>query len=297
MTRFARFVLRALAALPLPMLHLLGSLLGRTLYYLSPSFRLKLRENIATSKIAGNYQVYEQLVKHSASETGKGALELAIAWCKSPQDVVPLVKACSGWEHVEQALAAGHGLIFVTPHLGSYDIAGRYLTTRLPFALTAMYRPPKLAWLEPIMNEGRQQGGTKTAPATPSGVRLIMKALKSGEATIILPDQVPGNGEGSWAPFFGKPAFTMSLLPRLAMMNNVTVLWFTGERLPAGKGFHVHIQPQSAPFSGDRDQDTALLNREIEQLIRRWPSQYLWSYNRYKRPAGAASPVSPKESE
>lgn len=292
MTRLARLILQAIAALPLPLLHALGSLLGRVLYYASPRVRARLRDNIDTSKIAGSYQLSQALVKQSAAESGKGMLELAIAWCREPDYMVSLVKHCYGWEHVEAALAEGKGLIFVTPHLGSYDIAGRYLSARLPFPLTAMYKPPKLAWLGPIMNEGRVRGNGKTAPATPAGVRILMKALKSGEATIILPDQVPGGGEGVWAPFFGRPAFTMSLLPRLAQMQGVTVLWFAGERLPDGQGFAVHIQPQTQPFNGDKAQDGAILNQQVEQLIRRWPAQYLWSYNRYKRPAGAPAPDS-----
>ncbi|UDM16678.1 lysophospholipid acyltransferase family protein [Vogesella sp. XCS3] len=292
MTRLARLILQALASLPLPVLHALGSLLGRMLYYASPRVRSRIRENLDTSKIAGSYQLYQALVKQSAAESGKGMLELSIAWCREPAYMISLVKQCHGWEHVEAALAAGKGLIFVTPHLGSYDIAGRYLSSRLPFPLTAMYKPSKLAWLEPIMNEGRARGSAKTAPATGAGVRLLMKALKSGEATIILPDQVPGSGEGVWAPFFGQPAFTMSLLPRLAQMQDVAVLWFTGERLANGQGFAVHIQPQNVPFTGDKQQDGAILNAEVESLIRRWPAQYLWSYNRYKRPAGAPAPDS-----
>ena len=292
MTRLARLILQALASLPLPVLHALGSLLGRMLYYASPRVRSRIRENLDTSKIAGSYQFYQALVKQSAAETGKGMLELSIAWCREPDYMVSLVKQCYGWQHVEAALGAGKGLIFVTPHLGSYDIAGRYLSARLPFPLTAMYKPPKLAWLDPIMNEGRARGKGKTAPATGAGVRILMKALKSGEATIILPDQVPGSGEGIWAPFFGRAAFTMSLLPRLAQMQDVAVLWFTGERLPGGQGFAVHIQPQQVPFTGDKQQDGTILNAEVENLIRRWPAQYLWSYNRYKRPAGAPAPDS-----
>lgn len=290
MTRIARLILQTLAALPLPALHRLGALLGKILYYLSPRFRERIRENLKTSQIAGSYQLYESLVKLCAAETGKGALELAIAWCREPDYITSLVTGCDGWEHVEAALAEGKGLIFVTPHLGSYDIAGRYISARLPFPLTAMYRPPKLAWLEPIMNEGRARGKGRTAPATGAGVRQLMKALKSGEATIILPDQVPGSGEGAWAPFFGKPAFTMTLLARLAQMNGVAVLWFTGERLPHGTGFHIHISPQVGTFSGEREADAAVVNANVERLIRRWPQQYLWSYNRYKTPSGAPSP-------
>ena len=292
MTRIARFILQALAALPLPALHRLGALLGKGLYYLSPRFRAHLHENLKTSEIVGSYQHSRQLVKQSAAETGKGALELAIAWCREPDYINALIRQCTGWEHVDAALATGKGLIFVTPHLGSYDIAGRYVSSRLPFPLTAMYRPPKLGWLEPIMNEGRARGNARTAPATGAGVRQLIKALKSGEATIILPDQVPGNGEGVWAPFFGKPAFTMTLLARLAQMDNIAVLWFCGERLPNGGGYHIHISPQTDAFTGDRTQDATIVNHQVEMLIKRWPQQYLWSYNRYKRPSGAPpSPV------
>ncbi|OWY39121.1 lauroyl acyltransferase [Xenophilus sp. AP218F] len=290
MSKLVHLLLSFLAHLPLSWLQGLGAVLGRLTYHASPRFAKRLRENLSSSKIFENYQVLPQQVKQSAAETGKGALELAIAWCRSPEDIAAMVKDCDGWEHVESALAQGNGIIFVTPHLGSYDIAGRYISSRLPFPLTAMYRPPKLEWLEPVMQAGRARGKGKTAPATGAGVRVLMKALKSGEATIILPDQVPGNGEGVWAPFFGQPAYTMTLAPRLAQMQGVTTLFFVGERLPRGQGFKVHIEPLSQPFSGDKELDCASLNRQVENLIRRFPSQYLWSYNRYKCPAGVTRP-------
>lgn len=290
MATLVRLLLTLLARLPLPVLQCLGTLLGHITYRCSRGFASRLNENLRASKICQNYQVLPDLVKQTISETGKGAVELAIAWCREPEAIARLVKACDGWEHVEASLARGHGIVFVTPHLGSYDIAGRYISHRLPFGLTAMYRPPKLAWLEPVMNAGRARGKGKTAPATGSGVRVLMKALKSGEATIILPDQVPGNGEGIWAPFFGRPAYTMTLVPRLAQVDKVDVLLFVGERLPAGQGFKVHITPMPEAFTGDKTDDAARLNRAVEGLIQRFPSQYLWSYNRYKRPAGVDAP-------
>jgi KDO2-lipid IV(A) lauroyltransferase len=153
-----------------------------------------------------------------------------------------------------------------------------------------MYRPPKLAWLEPLMQAGRMRDNARTAPATAAGVRQLMKALKIGEATAILPDQAPGAGEGIWAPFFGRPAYTMTLLPRLAMSANATVLFFFAERLSWGRGFVVHIFPMQGGFSGDKLHDAALLNQNVEALIARAPGQYLWSYKRYKQPAGAPAP-------
>ncbi|WP_265583916.1 LpxL/LpxP family acyltransferase [Chitinimonas koreensis] len=143
-----------------------------------------------------------------------------------------LVRRCEGWQHVEAALAAHKPIIFVTPHLGGFDVAGRYVSSRLPYPLTAMYRPPKLGWLEPLMQAGRVRDNGRTAPATAAGVRVLMKALKGGEATVILPDQAPGAGEGVWADFFGRPAYTMTLLPRLAAATGAVVLFFFAERLP-----------------------------------------------------------------
>ena len=290
MTWPVTLLLTLLARLPLTWLQCMGAIMGRIGLCCSPTFRSRIRDNLQSSQTCENYQDLASAVNQSAAETGKGALELAIAWCRPPEAIAGMVQACYGWEHIEQALAAGEGMVLVTPHLGSYDIAGRYISTRLPFPLTAMYRPPRLSWLEPVMNAGRIRGKGRTAPATAAGIRTLIKALKNAEATIILPDQVPGQGEGVWAPFFGQQAYTMTLVPRLAQISRVRVLLFHGERLARGQGFNVHIQPLPEPFTGDRQEDAARLNRAVESLIRQAPLQYLWSYNRYKCPAGVTRP-------
>lgn len=296
MARLIQLLLHCVARLPLRQLQRLGACLGVLTCYAAPRVTARIKSNLIASGTVGNYQDLDHVVKRVVQETGKGGLELAIAWCRSPEYIASLVVDCRGWEHVEAALAAGRGIVFVTPHLGSYDIAGRYLSHRLPFPLTAMYRPPKLTWLEPVMNSGRKRGNGRTAPATPAGVRILLKALKNGEATIVLPDQVPSSGEGVWAPFFGTPAYTMTLVPRLAQLKNVVVLYFAGERLADGKGFIVHIQPPTEPFDGDKEGDAARVNLAVESLIRHFPEQYLWSYNRFKCPAGV-TPPGQKESE
>jgi KDO2-lipid IV(A) lauroyltransferase len=106
----------------------------------------------------------------------------------------------------------------------------------------------------------------------------------------MLPDQVPGKGEGAWLPFFGRPAYTMTLAARLAE-TGATVLLAYGERLHYGAGFHLKLFALSAPLEGDLMQRAAQLNRELEALIRQCPEQYLWGYNRYKVPAGATAPA------
>ncbi|WP_028445772.1 lysophospholipid acyltransferase family protein [Chitinimonas koreensis] len=283
-------LLKFLARWPLWLLHGLGAALGWLGYWLDGGYRRRLAENLRASGLAAAGRDYNHLLHRSIVHHGKGALELLAAWGRPGDAVAALVRRCEGWQHVEAALAAHKPIIFVTPHLGGFDVAGRYVSSRLPYPLTAMYRPPKLGWLEPLMQAGRVRDNGRTAPATAAGVRVLMKALKGGEATVILPDQAPGAGEGVWADFFGRPAYTMTLLPRLAAATGAVVLFFFAERLPWGRGFALRVYPLQGSFGGDRESDAATLNRNVEALVRLAPEQYLWSYNRYKQPAGAPAP-------
>ena len=116
---------------------------------------------------------------------------------------------------------------------------------------------------------------------------MLYRALARGEAVGLLPDQAPGVGEGVWADFFGRPAYTMTLVTRLQRVSDAAVIMAFAERLHDGRGYRLHLEPLA---TGDLDE--AGLNRAIEAQVRRCPAQYLWSYNRYKIPAGAPPPES-----
>lgn len=292
LTGMLTIVMNFVGRWPLWLLHGCGTLLGWLVYGWDKRYRQQLAGHLQASGLV-SAENYPAILRASIAHQGKNLLELPVAWVRSAASIAELVQACHGWEHAEAALAIGQPIIFVTPHLGSFDIAGRYVSTRLPFPLTALYRPPRLGVLEPLMNAGRVRDKGRVAPANASGVRVLLKALKAGQATVILPDQVPGGGDGVWAPFFGRPAYTMTLLARLARATDAAVLLFFAERLPWGRGFIVHLTPMSSRFCGQAQTDAALLNREIEQLIAKAPAQYLWSYNRYKQPAGALPAESP----
>lgn len=278
MNTFLTGILRLIGWIPLPILAAIGDGLGWVSLWFSKKARRKIEENLAQAGIAPQADT----VRRVFAESAKSGLELAVAWTRSPEHMVSLFKEIHGWEHIEAALEKRQGLLLITPHLGSYDLAGRYISERLPFPLTAMYRPPRLAWLEPIMNAGRIRGKGRTAPTNLHGVKQVLKALKNGEATILLPDQVPNDGDGVWVDFFDKPAYTMSLAARLMTSPQVTTLFFCGERLPHGRGFALHIAPLSGSLSGDKVRDTRLINRNVEAWVRRFPTQYLFSYDRYK---------------
>ena len=282
---------RLLGKLSLRLNHAVGAVAGWLAWCASSRHRSLTRENINLYGKYTDMDAVERLVKTSIAEQGKGITELAIAWTAPVARLYALVRTCSGWEHVDAAKAQLRAIIFVTPHLGCYDIAGRYLESRIP--VTALYRPPKQKWLEPLMQHGRVRGEGNTATADAGGVRTLLKTLKNGGNVIILPDQVPApeqGGDGVWADFLGKPAYTMTLLPRLAQSANAVVLFFFAERLPGGAGYHVHIEPMNEVFSADKHVAAHQTNAMVEQLIAMAPAQYLWGYNRYKRPAGSPPP-------
>jgi KDO2-lipid IV(A) lauroyltransferase len=270
----------------------MGALLGRLAFSLSPRFRSRTLENLRASGLAGSSEDLQRLARENAAEIGKGVTELAWAVFRPPGDVVATVVGESGWEAVERLRKGDRPIVFVTPHLGGYDVAGRYLWSRLP--ILAMYRPHKIGWLDDLIREGRNQGasfdGTNVAPATMAGVRMLLKHLKRGGCTVVLPDQVPGEGEGEWTDFFGRPAYTMTLVGRLQEVSGAAVVFCYAERLPRGEGFLLHYAPIEAPLSADRAVATRQVNAMVEQLVRACPTQYLWGYNRYKRPAGAPPP-------
>jgi KDO2-lipid IV(A) lauroyltransferase len=284
-----RLLLRFLAWLDLPANHRLGALAGRLAFAFSPRYRLRTLENLRSAAIAPAERPLGAFARANAAEIGKGAAELAWALYRPVEEVAGLVKELDGWEEVERLRAGGRPLIFVTPHLGGYDIAGRYLWSRLP--IMAMYRPHKLGWLDEVIREGRNRGaapdGSNVAPANMAGVRMLLRHLKKGGCTVILPDQVPGEGEGAWVDFFGRPAYTMTLTGRLQESSGAALVFCFAERLAGGRGFRLRLRAREELLPADRAAAALAVNRGVEELVRLAPEQYLWGYNRYKRPAGA----------
>ncbi len=284
-------LLRGLGTLPLRVNHALGVALGWLVWLCSARLRRRMGENLAQSGLAPTAKDFSALQQQVIAESGKGITELAVAWTTAPSRIDSLIHRCIGWQHVESAQHRGKGIIFVTPHLGCYEIAGRYLASRLP--VTVLYRPPKQAWLEALMRAGRLSSGAHVVPGNTGGVRALLRALRQGTSTMVLPDQVPAaekGGDGVWADFFGRPAYSMTLLPRLAEATGASVLFFFAERLPHGAGYCMHIEPMNTDFSSDAIEAARQTNAMVEKLVRMAPAQYLWSYNRYKRPAGAPHP-------
>ncbi len=283
----ASLIFSFLAGLPLGTLQKLGVFAGWLTYALSPSYRRRLRANLEHA--LGRAEA-DRVWRRAVGETGKQALELPWMLLHPQDELVAKVVRVSGWEHVEAAEARGGGILFITPHLGCFEITAQYFSTHRP--ITVLYRAPKKAVLQPVINAGRSRGNMHLAPADVGGVRRLIKALRAREAVGMLPDQVPGAGEGVWLPFFGRPAYTMTLAARMSEVAGVSTIFAWAERLPGGEGFHLRLRPPLVPLEGDTETRAAAINREMEAQIRENPAQYLWGYNRYKRPKdGAPAPA------
>ncbi len=271
-----RLLLAAFSLLPLPAVHGLGVCLGWLGSMLSFKYARLTKINLQSSGIYQDEIEFKRAVRQNIGESGKALLETLAIWFRNDKRQLSLVRSFDGWNHIEAGLASGKGIIFLTPHMGCFEITSLYVATRHP--VTVLYRPPRHAWMLPLMNMGRKRGKIILAQANIHGVKQLLQAIKRGEAIGMLPDQAPLEGEGEWAPFFGRPAYTMTLVSKLAKKTGAQVLMVFGERLSYGRGYDIHIRPIA---DGGINTPT-LLNTEIERTVMQCPTQYLWGYDRYK---------------
>lgn len=271
-----------MARWPLGLLHAFGVALGWLTWAASPTYRRRIAANAAQA----GYHLAD--VRACIGHAGRMAMETPRLWFGSPVAVTWDVPA----QLLEQAYAAGRGIVFMTPHLGCFEITAqvvgaRYLDRYGP--ITVLFRRARQPWLAAVIDRSRDRPGLETAPATLSGVRQLMRALRRGQAVGLLPDQVPPDGQGVWSPVFGRPAYTMTLAARLIQSSGATPLLAWGERLPHARGFVLHVEPFPEEISADLDAAVTQINAAMERLIRRCPQQYLWGYGRYKTPRPGAA--------
>ncbi|MES2130317.1 MAG: lysophospholipid acyltransferase family protein [Pseudomonadota bacterium] len=272
---------RLLSTLPLSVLHFLGAALGWLVYLASPSYRRRLRSNVQNAGFGA-------ALRQAIAESGKAIVELPFVWCAPPERVARHALD-ENWDYVQGVLDSGRGIVFLTPHLGCFEITAQQIALRTP--LTVMYRPPRKAALKPLIEGARARHNLHLAPANLSGVRILAKTLKKGQPIGLLPDQVPQEGEGVWAEFFGRSAYTMTLPAKLAQMGEAAIILVYAERRPRGQGFIVRFVPFEGELAGTPAEQARTINIAMEQLIARCPAQYFWSYNRYKQPDGVAAPT------
>ena len=277
-------VFRWLSRWPLPLLHVCGALAGWLTYLVSPTYRRRFRANAAQAGVPARE------ARAAITEAGRMVMELPSLWLRPVDRPLGDTLRWDGTAHIEAALAAGRGVVFLTPHMGCFEVCAQALAERFG-AITVLFRPARKEWVRRLVDSSRERPALHTAPANLAGVRKMIRALRRGEMVGLLPDQVPPEGMGVWAPFFGRPAYTMTLAARLAQQTGAAVVMVWGERLPRGAGYALHFSPFTEALPADpaaQVEAATAVNRAIERVIRECPRQYLWGYHRYKTPRQAA---------
>jgi KDO2-lipid IV(A) lauroyltransferase len=288
------FLVRWISGWPLGLLHAIGGLLGWLVWLLSPTYRRRLRTN---ADLAG---VSAAARRRSIAESGRMVAETPWLWLRATNDDLLRLVTWRNPEALEAAIAERRPLVILTPHMGSFEVMARAYTARFGHLqpVTVLYRPARQRALREFQEQARKRPTMPTAPANLAGVRQMLRALKRRESVGLLPDQVPPDGQGVWAPFFGQPAYTMTLGTRLTQQTGAHCTVLRCERLPRGAGWVIHSSELVRPLPAGTDaasqlEAATIINESMEQVILNDPGQYLWGYNRYKAPR-AAEAVEPR---
>lgn len=279
-------LLRLTSLLPLPLTHAIGVWVGSLLWWIPNDLRRIASRNLVLTFPEMPVADRERLLRRNLWETGKLLLELGPLWLWRGERVLALVRgAVAGEEALTDTVRRRRGAILLTPHLGAWEMAGLYYSSRHP--LTILYRPSRLG-LDELSVRGRGRLGGKVVATDARGVRSLLTALRDGEILGILPDQDPGDEGGVFAPFFGISASTMTLVSRLTRNTGAPVFLTWAERLPRGRGFALHLRAlPEVTAAASLEESAAALNRGVEAAVRSLPAQYLWAYKRFKtRPPG-----------
>jgi KDO2-lipid IV(A) lauroyltransferase len=231
----------------------------------------------------------ERLVRRSLVAAGMTALEMGALWRRPVPDLLRMVSSVDGGELLDAAVDRNRGVILLLPHLGNWELFNPILSARGPFV--ALYRSARIEQVDRLIRQSRERTECRMAPATSGGVRLLLRALRTGGVVVVLPDQEPVRSAGDFGAFYGVPALTMTLVQGLLQRTGATPLYGVAQRVRGGS-FAAHYL--AAPEGLD-DADTGLaltrLNLGVERCVRLCPEQYLWSYKRFKtRPDGELTP-------
>lgn len=273
-----------ISRLPLNFLRLVGRWVGALIYCFDQRYQAEINRNLTR---AGLYS--ETMARAVAREQGAQAIEAPWVWGRSRKEVLSKCRIDDASVAVlNEALTSGRAIVFLTPHLGCYEVGPMMVAERWlkgsdrQFAI--LYRVPRKSYLRDIVGKGRVSENIVPASADLKGVRQILKIMKAGGIAGILPDQVPSHGEGVWAPLFGEKAYTMTFPLKLARQFKAQVIMARMQR--EAEGWCMYVKGWDYVLSGDEKKDAEAMNQFIEETILCCPQQYLWSYKRYKCPRG-----------
>ena len=277
-------ILKLFAKLPLPVIRGMAWLIGQILYRISSKTEKVIRRNFEICFPELSAQETEALVKQTLIEKARLAMEIPVAWLGKRDVLERVINVVNNQSLIDNYVEQKQPLIVAVPHIGNWEFFWHWL--QLNYPAIGMYRPAKIEQLDELMLPSRERYGGQAFATDAKGIMGLLKALKGGGVMMLLPDQAPRVGAGAYAPFFGKPAYTMTLLHRFMRKTNSRLLLGSCLRNSDGKGFSINLY--SPDFDDTTDNQEAFnrgMNEQIESIIKLAPAQYQWGYKRFKRQA------------
>ncbi len=292
-------LLRVVSILPLALLRFKGVCLGWLMWRFNAQAAKVSRENLTYAYPNLSPAQRERLVRLSLQESGKTGFEMAAVWTRGESWLEEAIVAeenpellhCNGNSEGDDkgdAGLVGKGVMVLSPHVGNWEVLSGYLGQACQ-DITVMYQPAQLPALDNLIRSARLRN-IKVAPADRSGVMMLIKALRGGEAVGLLPDQVPTEGAGEYADFYGKSALTMTLIRQLQKKTQANIVMVYALRVAGGFKI-VCRKPHPDIYSEQPGMALQGLNKSVQQCIDPNPEQYQWQYKRYRRqPEGEPRP-------
>ncbi|MDP6413693.1 MAG: lysophospholipid acyltransferase family protein [Gammaproteobacteria bacterium] len=272
------------AWLPLPVLHGIARIWGSALSIIPNRSHATTRTNLKACFPDYSAAEISRLTRASLVNTACTVMEMGKAWLAPIEKTLNLVvdHDVDGMQSFSAAVESGSGVILLAPHLSNWEILGFYIQEI--YQTTFLYQPLKQPALDKMIRDARSRNGVQMAPTNRKGVAQLLKALQSGEIIAVLPDQVPADESGMYAPFFGVPALTMTLVSKLTQRTGAKVFCGFAQRLPKGRGFKVVLQEANPTvFSNNLEESIAGLNESVEKSVELAVAQYQWEYKRFRR--------------
>jgi KDO2-lipid IV(A) lauroyltransferase len=279
-TGLLRLVLRLQALMPLGFSQWLGRGFGSLNYYLGSRSTQVTKQNLQLCLPELSPAEIQKLTYQSMRQTGMTAFETPAVWLSDLSRTSAWIESVENEQLLDDAMASDQGTLVLLPHLGNWEMFNVYFASK--GRMTALYQPPRQDWAKPLMAKVR---GDNLVPTNRHGLATLYRELKDGQVVTVLPDQVPATGE--FAPFFGQPALTDRLVPRMLRKTGARAIICIVYR-KSGK-FHLRFdEVDNDVYAADLTTALAALNLSVEKSIRKKLVQYQWEYKRFReRPAGA----------
>ena len=285
-----KICLFSLSYCSLSITHTFASILAILLYSKKSKKYLVTQKNLSMCFPNKTNDWVNTMTKNSLKEYLKSLLETPYIYRKANKDMNSLIGKVHSENIIQDAIEEGKGIIFMTPHYGSWELSGLFVASKIK--TYNMYKPLRNNVLNEYVLSGRQSTGSNLVATDNAGVKALLKALKNNHGIGILPDHTPKINQGVMSSFYDIPVNTTTLLYKLGKKHKVPIIYISSERLKSGKGFDIYIgRVDKIFYEKDEVKAADFLNKTLENLINKNVRQYLWSYERFRNRSGVTENI------